>query len=65
MSDLDHHALDASCEYGCILRPEIKYCFVEADGKFMLFAHEMVEQLPRLPVGRTIVWSKPTASPFS
>ena len=25
--------------------PEIKYCFVEADGKFMLFAHEMVEQV--------------------
>lgn len=23
--------------------PEIDYCFVEADGKFMLFAHEMVE----------------------
>ena len=25
--------------------PDIDYCFVEADGKFMLFAHEMVEQV--------------------
>ena len=28
---------------GVSLGPDIDYCMVEADGKFMLFAHEMVE----------------------